>query len=104
MTSFDAHWHWLDWGEPVDLIELCRIAAISPVDLTELVELGALVPLAEEPAPPLFPADCIGVLRQASKLRRDFDLDVCAMAVLMDQLRRVESLEQQLRSLRARLA
>jgi hypothetical protein len=103
MTNFDDAWHWLDSGEPVDGPELARIAAISAGEMAELVELGALVPLSDGPLQPLFPANCIVVLRQASKLRRDFDLDLCAMALLMDQLRQVEILKQQMAALRARL-
>jgi len=41
-------------------------------------------------------------LRQAARLRHDLDLDLFAVAILLGYLERIEGLEGELRSLRAR--
>jgi len=99
---------WLDSRETVSLGELSRVCGMSADELTELVDYGALVPLV--PMEPLasnapgdfFSAGCIVQLRTVCKLRLDFDLDVFTAAILMGYLDRIDTLEQQVRSLQAR--
>ncbi len=98
---------WLDSRETVSLGELSRVCGMSADELTELVDYGALVPLV--PMEPLtsnapgdfFSAGCIVQLRTVCKLRLDFDLDVFTAAILMGYLDRIDTLEQQVRSLQA---
>jgi chaperone modulatory protein CbpM len=51
----------------------------------------------------MFSADCVTRMRTASKLRLDFDLDLFAVALLLDHIQRIETLERQVRSLEAQL-
>lgn len=94
---------WLDERETVTVTELSRVCALSEAELDELVEYGALVPLRDEPQQLVFSAACVMPLRTAGKLRRDLDLDLFSVAVVLDYLRRIEGLESQLRSLEALL-
>lgn len=94
---------WLDERETITVAELSRVCALSAVELDELVEYGALVPLQEVPQAMLFSADWVMPLRAAGKLRRDFDLDLFSVAILLEYLHRIEGLERQLRSMEALL-
>lgn len=101
-----VEWVWLDEVQSVSLPELARVCGISTADVDELVEYGALQPLAGGPTAadlPLFSADCVTRMRTASKLRLDFDLDLFAVALLLDHIQRIEALEEQVRSLQAQL-
>jgi hypothetical protein len=49
----------------------------------------------------MFAITCMQPLRTAGKLRRDYDLDLFVVVILMDYLRRIETLESQLLSLQA---
>ena len=93
---------WLDSAEPLALDELARLSGLRMEELQELLDYGALTPLEPQDPVLLFPLHCLAPLRRAAKLRRDYDLDLFAMVVVLDQLRQIESLEQQLRALQAR--
>ena len=102
----NVEWLWLDEVQSVTLPELARVCGISTDDVDELVEYGALQPLQTGPAEAdlrLFSADCVTRMRTASKLRLDFDLDLFAVALLLDHIQRIETLEQKVRSLQAQL-
>lgn len=51
----------------------------------------------------LFSVGCVTRMRAASKLRLDFGLALFAVALLLDHIQRIETLEQQVRSLQAQL-
>lgn len=93
---------WLDSRETVNLAELSRVCGMNTDELAELVDYGALAPVESNAQGSLFSADCIVQLRTVCKLRLDFDLDVFTVAVLMGYLDRIDELERQVRSLRAR--
>jgi chaperone modulatory protein CbpM len=95
--SFHAH-------DLVDEEELAHMCSMSRVELEELVDYGALAPMEHGPATQhLFSAACVPLLRKASRLRMDFDLDLFTVGLLLGYLQRVEELEKEVRSLRARL-
>ena len=94
---------WLDGRESITVTELSRVCALSAGELDELVGYGALVPLAATAPERLFSAEWVMPLRQAARLRRDLDLDLYAVAILLGYLQRIEGLEMQLRSMQARL-
>ena len=94
---------WLDARESVTLPELSRVCGLSEAELTELMEYGALAALDQAQPQWLFSSECVGPLRQAARLRRDFDLDLFAVAVLLDYLHRIDVLERQVKSLQAHL-
>ncbi len=100
-------WHWLDASETVSLSELSRACALETAQLMELMEYGALAflpPTRPEQPERLFSAQCIPPLRIAAKLQRDFDLDLFAVALLLEYLNRIDTLEQQLHALQAQRA
>jgi chaperone modulatory protein CbpM len=94
---------WIDAGEPLSFAELGRACAMAPAELDELVEFGALVPLGRNEEGLVFAAECLLPLREAARLRSDFDLDLFTAGLLLRYLQRIESLERRVKSLEARL-
>ena len=93
---------WLDGRETITVTELSRVCALSAAELDELVGYGALEPLRASPQETLFSAQWVMPLRQAARLRRDLDLDLYAVAILLGMIERIDGLESEVRSLRAR--
>lgn len=96
-------WNRLDSSETVSMSELSRSCQVSVGDLGELIEYGALVPVQGEGKELVFSAACAPTLRTACKLRRDYDLDLFTVALLMDYINRIERLEREIRSLHAHM-
>ena len=93
---------WLDGRETITLAELTRACALSAAELDELVGYGALVPLRATTQETLFSAEWVMPLRQAARLRRDLDVDLYSVAIMLGFLNRIAGLESELRSLQAR--
>lgn len=102
MNPQDRDWQWLDAGAPLNLMELSTVSAISATEIEELISYGALHPLNADQTIQLFSGQCVAPLRTAGKLRRDYDLDLFTVVIMMDFLVRIETLESQLTSLKAR--
>lgn len=102
MNPQDRDWQWLDTSEPLSLLELSTITAISATEIEELIGYGALQPLNQDQAIQQFSGQCAAPLRTAGKLRRDYDLDLFTVVIMMDFLVRIETLEHQLTALKAR--
>jgi chaperone modulatory protein CbpM len=95
---------WLDARETVTVTELARVSGLTASELQELVEYGALAPVQRtQTATLVFSAACVAPLRHAVRLRRDYDLDLFMVGMLLDYLQRIEDLEKQVRSLKAQL-
>lgn len=94
---------WLDARETVSMTELSRICGLTEAELRELIEYGALTPLERQQPEPSFSSERIGGLRRAARLRRDFELDLFAVALLLEYLDRIDALERQVRSLEAQV-
>lgn len=94
-------WIWLDASETMTLDELSSCCEMNTDDLQELVEYSALVPLQPATQPPCFSAEWVTPLRTADKMRNDFDLELFTVALLLGHLNRIETLERQVKSLRA---
>lgn len=106
MTAHVVEVAWLDARESVSLPELSQVCGLTEAELNELMDYGALAPLQPgQPGQPerLFSAEYVGPLRHAARLRHDFDLDLFAIAMLLDYLHRIEVLERQVKSLQAHL-
>jgi chaperone modulatory protein CbpM len=88
-------------ADSVSFGELALACAFSVAELQELIEYGALAPLQPLLPEPLFAIRYLEPLRTASKLRRDYDLDLFVVVLLMDYLQRIAQLESQLDSLQA---
>ena len=92
---------WLEGRETLTRAELARSCDLSEAELGELVEYGALSPVPGTGPEQLFGIECVPTLRHAARLRRDFDLDLFAVAMLMQYLERIGTLERQVRTLQA---
>jgi chaperone modulatory protein CbpM len=103
MTMHDAEWWWLDERQAVSLPELARVCGMSPAELGELVDDGVLVPASGAGAAACFTADLVHPLREAARVRAQFDLDLFTMGLLAGYLHRIELLEQQVRVLQGRV-
>ena len=103
MTQDCPEWRWLDTRETVTLTELSHCCGLSEAELDELVDYCALVPLIPVEQEPTFSAQWVIPLRNASKLRLDFDLDLFTVVILLGNLNRIEMLERQVHSLQALL-
>jgi chaperone modulatory protein CbpM len=95
-----SDWVWLDTRQNVDQPELAHMCSMSEAEIDELVDYGVLVPLANEPGR-LFNAAIVPSLREAVRLRADFDLDLFTVSLLLRYLQRIVQLEHQLRTLQA---
>jgi len=93
---------WLDERETVTVTELSRACALSAAELDELVGYGALAPLGAPQQETVFSAAWVMPLRQAARLRRDLDLDLFSVSILLGLMERIDGLETELRSLKAR--
>jgi chaperone modulatory protein CbpM len=107
MTQEQSQWRWLDTRETVTQAELSHCCGMSEAELNELVDYCALVPIPP-PNPPVteertYSAQWVVPLRNASKMRLDFDLDIFTVAILLGNLNRIEVLERQVHSLQALL-
>ena len=94
---------WLEAGETVGFAGLARACAMTAAELEELVEFGALVPLGRNEEGLVFSAECMLPLREACRLRSDFDLDLFTAGLLMRYLQRIDTLERRVKSLGAQL-
>jgi chaperone modulatory protein CbpM len=94
---------WLDEQHTVGMPELSRACGLSAAELLELIDYGALAPMAGQADPPLFSTSCITPLREAARVRSDFDLDLFAIAILLGYIHRIDDLQRELHAQRAQL-
>lgn len=92
----------LDERAPVALDDLAAFAGYDVAELREWVACGLLDPLDPFAGEWRFEARSLTVVRRAARLKRDFELDAHALAVVMRFAERVDALEAELRRLRAR--
>jgi chaperone modulatory protein CbpM len=90
----------------VTLSELGELTGLPEATLAELVSCGAIEPIetagGDPRGEPRFGASALVAARHARRLREDFELDTQALPLVLGLLDRIDALEQQLRSLRAR--
>lgn len=104
MATEASDWTWLDPMRRIDQAELAFMCSLSSAELDELVDYGALVPLAGDTVVTRqFSAACVAPLREASRLRSHYDLDLFTLSLLLGYLQRIAQLEHQLRGLHAHL-
>ncbi len=84
MNPMPTEWTWLDARATITLAELTQVSGLSLGELNELMDYGALVSLTPDQPERVFSAHRVTRLRKASQLRRDFDLDLFAVAILME--------------------
>lgn len=103
MTQEQAPWLWLDTRETITLSELSDCCGMSEAELDELVDYNALVPATPVNQQRAFSAHWVAPLRNACKMRADFDLDIFTIAIVLGNLSRIAALERQVQSLQALL-
>lgn len=104
MVSEGSEWTWLDPYRRIEQPELATMCSLTVTELDELVEYGALVPLAaDRTGLRQFSASCVPPLREASRLRTHYDLDLFTVSLVLGYLQRIAQLEHQLRGLHAHL-
>jgi chaperone modulatory protein CbpM len=103
MTPQPHDGEWPQAGEMITYAELTQVCRISSAELDELVEYGAIVPLQRQGGQLTFSSAYVGSLRTASRLKQDYDLDSFTVALLLEQLNRIEELQREVRYLRAHL-
>ena len=103
MTPQPHDGNWPEAGEIITHTELTQVCRLSAAELDELVEYGALVPLQQQGEQRTFSRSCVVSLRTATQLKQDYDLDLFTVALLLEQLGRIEELEREVRFLRAHL-
>ena len=84
--------------DTISIDDLAATSGLTVAELHELVEYGALTPRGE-----FFSIQCVSCVRRAARLRRDFELDLPAIALIVSFLERIETLELEMRQLSARL-
>lgn len=93
----------LDERVTLTLDQLVEMSELPVEDLRALVDYGALAPVDPAAASWTFTASWVVVARTAGRLRRDFELDAYSLSVVLRYAQRVETLEAELRALRARM-
>jgi chaperone modulatory protein CbpM len=101
MTVERAEALWLYAGQHVTLDELAEISGLPEEILKELVDYGALHPAGPGAT---FTGECVSRLRAAARLRQDLELETPALALAVSFLERIQSLQDELRCLDARLS
>jgi chaperone modulatory protein CbpM len=91
----------LDAMTEVTWTELVTASGLPEAELRELVHYGVLVPRDPDAPAWTFEGRWLVVARTASRIRRDFELDSHAVAVILSYVERIERLEAEIRTLRA---
>ena len=87
--------------DTIGITELAHACGMSRDELEELMEYGALAPIASPHPEPVFALEWMQPLRTAGKLRRDYDLDLFVVVIVMDYLRHIAALEARVQRLQA---
>lgn len=83
--------------------DLADISGLSIEDIQDLVEHYVIKPENSDVAHCFFQEHCVHVVKQARRLRDDFELDRNGVSVAMTLLNRIEALENQIRIMEAHL-
>lgn len=102
---------WLNEGGTCSFLTLIEASGLTGEEVQWLMESGALMPLsaaheATQPQPQeslSFPAAALPVAMLARRLRDDFELDRAGLALALRLMQRIDTLEQEIERLRARL-
>jgi len=94
---------WLDQHYELSLAELAQLSGLAPGDVQALLDLGAIIPLDASATDLRFAADSLPKARAAHRLRRDFELDMESLALVLHLRERIDALERQLVALRVLL-
>lgn len=94
---------WLNASDICSFEHLAQVSGLAPDTLLDLIDAGVLEPSNQDPANYFFPVSCIVVARTARRLRDDFELDAQGLALAVNLMHRIDTLEAELHRLRAAL-
>jgi hypothetical protein len=94
---------WLDEQMELSLSELAMLTDTNELELLEWVNEGIIAPVDVKAATWSFSAKRLDTINMARRLRRDFELDVDGLALIVNLLSRVRDLESQLLDLEAKI-
>ena len=107
MNPAATEWSWMETTATLTLTDLANVCGLDTTELDELVEYGALLPVPPTPVhtaaqaqtcvAALFSSACVAPLRTAVRLRRDYDLDLFSVGLMLEYLNRIDTLERQVR-------
>ena len=90
-------------SEQLTLESLAACAGVHPALITYFVEYGLLEPITRTGTQWLFDTACIARLRTIERLRRDLGANLPGIAVILDLLDRLTSLQREVEQWRRRL-
>lgn len=96
MSMQVTHAVWLNDAAVCSIEHLVEVSGLSPNEIRNLVEDGVLDPADTANSGTVFHLVHVLTVRQARRLRDDFELDRNGLALALTLLRRIESLEQAL--------
>ena len=96
MSMQVTHAFWLNETAVCSIDHLVEVSGLSPDDIRDLVEDGVMVPADASNPGAGFHSVHVVTVRQARRLRDDFELDRNGLALALTLLSRIESLEQAL--------
>jgi len=76
--------------------ELCHICNVPADMLIELVEYGILEPIGQTPAEWGFQQECIGRVQASLRLRRELEINLPAIALVLEMREQIRALRKQL--------
>ena len=88
--------------EQLTLESLAACTGVHPALITSFVEYGLLEPRARTGPPWLFDTACIARLRMIERLRRDLGANLAGIAVILDLLDRLSTLQREVEQWRRR--
>ena len=92
---------WFSRSEIVTIAELAGLAGLTEAEVRELGDNGVLAPVNLHDPAWTFSGDCAVTAHQARRLRQDLELDTHALALTLELLSQIRSLESELSQLRA---
>jgi chaperone modulatory protein CbpM len=93
---------WLEEHQLVSIEELTDRWGVSSRQLHELIAHGVLEPAAGAPVAG-FRLETVSLVRTACRLQQELELDTHAVGVVLELLKRLRALENEVDALRARL-
>ncbi|AMO95681.1 merR HTH regulatory family protein [Collimonas fungivorans] len=103
MTALLVEAVWLNDIEVCSLDELAEFSGLSHDELAELVAIGAIEPDRNTASSYVFRAQTIVLARTARRLRDDFELDTHGVAMALNLLQKIHTLEARLAAVDAKL-
>lgn len=103
MTGLLVEAVWLNDADLCSLEELAEFSGLKRDELEDLVATGIIEPDDSDAPEVVFRSQTIVVARTARRLRDDFELDTHGLAVALNLLQRIHSLEAQLAAMDAKL-